>query len=219
MKITSIEPQKKADRFNLFVDGKFRAGLSSRSIAEFHLYQDKEITESVLRDVVEDDIFVRLYDRCIAKLARRPHSVSEIERYIDQVIYKKKKVWFDGLEESDLEDLALRLRSKLVAKLQKTSLLADEAFVKWWIQNRCEFRPRGWIAIRQELLSKGVDGKLIDENRFSRSKEIKLAHKVYEDLSRGRAVSQTKAYQRLSAKGFSWDIIKSVVGEHEMGRA
>ncbi|MBI4436758.1 MAG: RecX family transcriptional regulator [Candidatus Omnitrophica bacterium] len=51
----------------------------------------------------------------------------------------------------------------MVQSLKEKKLLDDYAFSKFWIENRLQFRPMARRHLVQELLAKGVDGKLIQE--------------------------------------------------------
>lgn len=41
--------------------------------------------------------------------------------------------------------------------------LDDRAFARWWVESRDRARPRGVMALRRELLLKGVSRDLVDE--------------------------------------------------------
>ena len=50
----------------------------------------------------------------------------------------------------------------VIQRLCRAKLLDDEAFARYWISNREQFKPRGEYALRYELRQKGVAGSIID---------------------------------------------------------
>ena len=47
MVITDVQQQKRnTSRFNLYIDSKFYAGISTNTLAKFNLYKEKEIEDS-----------------------------------------------------------------------------------------------------------------------------------------------------------------------------
>ena len=50
-----------------------------------------------------------------------------------------------------------------LGRLNQVGLLDDLAFARYWVENRFQFRPRGLIALRQELRQKSVDEAIIEE--------------------------------------------------------
>jgi len=52
---------------------------------------------------------------------------------------------------------------RVVDRLTGVALIDDAAFVRYWLDNRAQFNPRGQVALRQELRRKGVDRAVIDE--------------------------------------------------------
>lgn len=75
----------------------------------------------------------------------RPRSIHETRNYL------KNKL--------KLDELALE---KYLDKLNGSGLLNDEAFVVWWIGQRTEKRQRASIAIRGEIMGKGVSAEQVD---------------------------------------------------------
>ncbi len=216
MKISDILPQKKKDRYNIYVDGLFRFGLSGFVVAKYNLYKGKDVTAEVLDEVLESEIYFKLYDKSIGKLARRPHSAREVAQYLREVLYKKSEDWFKGIAEERKKLLSKEIPEKVIADLQEKNLLNDEDFAKWWIESRDNFRPRGWIAVKQELLQKGVDGKLVDKFAPKVENQLVLAEKAYLKAFPNRKPEFQKAAMRLKSKGFDWDTIKKVLKNHNI---
>ncbi len=217
MKVTSVEPQKRKDRYNIFVDGKFWCGLSENSLAKYSLYPGKDVDSKILDEIFKYEIFNKVYNGSISKIGRRPHSEWEIEKYVNERFWKNKEKWFKDTEYLDkYEELRDETRKTIIKKLVNQKYLDDKEFVKWWISSRKSSRPRGWVAIKSELLSKGVERSLLNEFEFSEGEEENLAQKYIEKITRSRKISREKLISRLSSRGFKWDTIKSVLKDDEL---
>jgi regulatory protein len=73
-------------------------------------------------------------------------------------------------------------------------LLDDEAFARYWVENRNQFRPRGSRALRAELRSKGVADDAIRQALEDLSED---------DVARQAARSQAKRLAQLPKKEFN----------------
>ena len=214
MQVTSTSPQKKRGRYNLNIDGEFWCGVSERVIAKYNLYKGKAVDKSLLEDVFRDEICYRLYDRCVRKLANRPHSIKEIERYLTDVLWKKGKSWFSGTPyEQSYKKFKPALIQETVDKLGKEKMLDDEVFASWWVDQRTRNGRKGWYLIQSELKEKGVDLEIIRNVEVSDDVERDAARKAFEKYCVRRGISKEKCIQRLKSRGFSWDSIRELVDE------
>ena len=53
MKITDIISQKRNERVNIYIDGKFAFGLSNELRYKYDLYMDKIVTHEFIEDVLK----------------------------------------------------------------------------------------------------------------------------------------------------------------------
>jgi regulatory protein len=214
LQITSITRQKKRGRYNLSVDGEFWCGISDRVIAKFNLYKSKEITREELGDLFRDEIVYRLYDRSIRKIANRPNSRQEMERYLKNTLWKKQKSWFKGTPyEKDHKKMAAGLVDTVIGKLESESMIDDHAFAKWWVDQRIRSGRKGWYLIQSELRAKGISDELIKGVEVGSGPEREAAVKAYEKYCVRSKLPREKCIQRLLSRGFSWDIVKEVMEE------
>jgi regulatory protein len=142
-KITALERQKKNPRrVNVYVDGCFALGLDDVLAAELRVGQplaEEDIARLRARDTVE-----RARALVMEFIARRPRSEAEVR----QRLGKK------GFEPAVIDEVLARLR--------ELNLVGDEAFARFWVENRTSFRPRGVRGLRYELRQKGVAAEVID---------------------------------------------------------
>jgi regulatory protein len=141
--ITALERQKKNPRrVNVYVDERFALGLDGVLAAELRVGQplaEEDIARLRARDTVE-----RARALAMDFIARRPRSEAEVR----QRLGKK------GFEPAVIDEVLARLR--------ELNLVGDEAFARFWVENRTSFRPRGVRGLRYELRQKGVAAEVID---------------------------------------------------------
>ncbi len=137
-------------------------------------------------------------------ISGRPRSVHEMQLYLN-----KKAIEY-ALAIADKETFVERV----IQKLTKLDFLNDNSFIKWWVENRSSFRPRGKRGLIAELRAKGIKQDDLDVF-FSKSEldEVELAKQVL--LKKQRTLSmydpatyRKKATDLLLRRGFSFDVIK-----------
>lgn len=213
--ISKISPQKRKERANVFIDGKFSFGLDLEILAKHNLKVGRKISESEIEEIIKEGEFQKVYDKALRFLSYRPRSEKEIKDYL----YKKKV----GEETKKL----------VLNKLKKRNLINDQEFALWWVEQRISFRPRGKILLEQELRKKGVDRETVREvlekvfqkevetkdaiaYRLSPSFEFELALKAAKKkLSQYKKLSSFEFKKKMTAflarRGFSWEVIKEVL--------
>ncbi len=209
---------------NVYVDGKFAAGLNLNEIARLGLYNGQEITRTELDKIVKESEFGKLFNAAVNFLSFRPRSEKEIRDYLKKRIkgkesrIKKKK---ESPPDSEFQKLNPST-TEVITKLSTLGQVNDEAFARWFIDQRHEFKLEGERAIKYELLKKGVDRKLIDRV-FASSEDAGNKTETEETLAR-RAVkkkfktadfcdrkTKIKAQRFLLSRGFNWETVSSVI--------
>lgn len=197
--ITQLKQQKKQDRVNVYLDGKFSFGIDLENLVKFNLKIEQELTEKEVEEIVNKAESQKTFDKLLRFAMMRPRSEKEVRDWF----YRKK------VHES--------LQNKLIKKLKKLDLLDDEKFAQWWVRQRTEFRPRGERALEMELRQKGIDQQII-KNALADAEidEVSIAKKLYQkNLYKWKRYddqeAKQKAAQFLARKGFNWDIIKKVL--------
>lgn len=194
--ITALEVQKRnKERVNIYLDGEYAFSLAMIEAARLHRGQtlsDEDIAALKARDAVE-----RAVEQAARFLSYRPRSISEVRRNLAQ----------KGMDAATIDEA--------LARLEHLGYVDDRAFARFWVSNRDEFKPRGPLALRQELREKGVSNAIIDEvladvdfadaaYRAARQRASRL-----QGLDR-RAFRQ-KLYQHLARRGFRSETIRDVI--------
>ena len=145
-RITALAPQRgRRERLNVFLDGRFAFGLDQEVAVRAGLRVGMVLDEADVARLRDDDEAARFYSDALRYLSFRPRSASEMERYLRR----------RGADETAL--------AATMERLQRAGLVDDEAFARYWVDNRGAFSPRGARALQAELRAKGVDQARIDE--------------------------------------------------------
>ncbi len=142
------------------------------------------------------------YDLAVRFLAPRPKSVAEIRRHLR----------LRGHAEEDIDRAIDRLRAQ--------SYIDDDAFARYWVEQREQFRPKGDRAIVSELMQKGVDRETIDLVLGERppGAQVRLARAaIHRPLARWQTLDEAdrkrKIHAYLVGRGFDYETIDEVI-EH-----
>lgn len=145
---------------------------------------------------------MELLDRLIRFATLRPRTEFEIKRW-----FARKKA-----SEKDAE-IALR-------ELKNSGLVNDEAFSKWWVEQRVTFRPKSQRMLVVELVRHGVDKELAREVvSESNLNDESMAFQLVERKKRSweklnPEERKKKAITFLQMRGFNWEVIKKVISEY-----
>lgn len=123
--------------------------------------------------------------------------------------------------EKELCDYLIRKKApadlieKIINKLKESKFIDDKEFIKWWVDQRNYFKPKGRFVLKQELLRKGIAKDMIDEFFYNLEnnnegglalKALEKKRPVFERL-KGKERYQ-KAINFLLRRGFSFDSAK-----------
>jgi regulatory protein len=194
--ITALEVQKRnKERVNVYLDGEYAFSLVMIEAARLRKGQTlsaEEIASLQARDAVEHNV-----DRAVRFLSYRPRSISEIRR---------------NLAQKDVPDSVI---DEVIMRLENLGYVDDLAFARFWVENRDEFKPRGPLALRQELRQKGIANKLIEQvladvDFFDAA--YRAAHKkIPRWRGLNRLTFKQKLYPYLARQGFQSGTIQDVI--------
>jgi regulatory protein len=144
------------------------------------------------------------YDAAVRYLGPRPRSIAEIKRHL-----RTKR--FDD-----------EAQDKAIDQLRAQRYIDDEAFARYWVEQRAKFRPKGQRAIVSELMAKGVARETIDivlgeadpAAETTRAREV-IRRPMTRWLSMDDTERKRKIHQFLAARGFSYDVIEEVLAKPE----
>ena len=134
-RITAIERQKRnPERVNLYLDGAFAMGLPLDAVADFGLRAGVALSPMQIADLKELDDTAKATDAAIRLLTSRPRAVREIR---------------DRLRRKEYGDETIE---RVIERLRDWRYIDDEAFARYWVENRESNRPRGRRLIEPGLV-------------------------------------------------------------------
>lgn len=194
--ITSLEPQKRAkDRINVYLDDVFAFGIAALLAMRLHIgmwLSDAEIEKLCAADEAE-----RAHERALNYLSYRPRSEAELQR---------------NLLEHEFSEATV---ADVLSRLSSVGLVDDEAFARYWVENRARFRPKGKRALVQELRQKGIASNVI-ERVLDDYDEATAARHVAEEQARRLSnlppdLFRRRMWERMARRGFSSDVIRELL--------
>jgi regulatory protein len=211
-KVTQLKESSNGRYYLLFLDKKNVGTFLKSTIRKFALEVGDTITEEELAKIIEADQVKRLQDYSLRLLSRRDYSENEF----------KEKLLKKGYPPSVVE--------QVIASLKELDYLSDKNFVKNYVAHSLSFRKRGKMAIKQELLRKGVDEKAIDDYLAEVSEEIpakelvakylpKIKKQFEKKAEKNKPVGSQKVYiksklkELLLRRGFTQRTIEKVLAE------
>jgi len=145
-KITDLRTGKGRDkRLNIFLDGRFAFSLGAEVAERENLQVGQELSSNQIESLTGSDEVQRCLEAAYRYLGYRPRSESEIR------------------ERMQRRGFAAETIDAVVIRLGEQALLDDEAFARFWKENRDSFRPRSRWLTGLELRRMGVGNSVIDQ--------------------------------------------------------
>jgi len=194
--VVALRLQRGGRKVTVEMTGAESFSLSLRLAEELHPGQALE--REAIEQLIGRDRLETVYRRCLALIARRPRSRTELKRYL-----RARKT---GDEEAQ----------DVLGRLAERGLVDDREFASQWVDNRQSFRPRSLRALRMELRRLGVaepdarealDG--VRENDAALAAARKKAARLYESVRgdpKSRRMFENKLTAFLASRGFDFDL-------------
>ena len=196
MKITAIKQQvKRADRYSVFVDGKYSFSLSEGALLDQRLASGQELDEQQLKELKEASGNDKAYGNALRYVAMRPRSEWELRDY---------------LRRKDVDEPVAQV---IVERLRHVGLLDDLGFARAWVANRRLLKATSVRKLRLELKQKHVAEDIIDQVLAEDQTDERDTLRQLAAKKRGRYPDDIKLMQYLARQGFGYDDIKVVLGE------
>lgn len=199
MKITSIKQQvKRADRYSVYVDGKYSFSLSENALLDSKLASGRELTKEELEDFKQLSADDKLYGNALRYAAMRLRSEWELRSYLQR------------------KQAAPEAADMVIERLTRIGLIDDAAFAQAWVDNRRAIKPSSKRKLQQELKAKRVSDDLI--RKVLSDGEAAEATALHEIIERKRRQTKyredpTKLMQYLVRQGFGYTDVKDAMHE------
>jgi regulatory protein len=171
-----VAQKKNQDRVNVYLDGRFAFGLAA--IEAVRLKRGQVLSDADIEQLQVADDVEKAHEKALRFLSSRPRSEWEVRQNLHKANYETGTV------------------DRVVERLRQVDLINDAAFVRYWVDNRAQFRPKGEVALRQELRRKGVNREVIDT-------VLAEAGYVEENAALQAALAKADRYRHLPWQEFS----------------
>jgi regulatory protein len=201
MKITSIKQQaKRADRYSIFVEGKYSFSLSESALLESKLASGQELSKEQVREYKKLSNEDKLYNQVLRYVAMRPRSRWEAEFYLE-----KKKGASPALAE------------QILNKLSIIGLIDDEKIARSFVNDRRLLRPTSRRKMVAELRKKRIADNIIEKALGSEAEDENTALQEVVERKRRQIKYQDdlKLMQYLARQGFNYDDIKQALKKED----
>ena len=193
--ITALKIQKRSkERVNLFLDGEYAFSVSLAVAAT--LKKGQYLSDADIEQLKDQYERYKAYHHAVRFLSFRARSQMEVESHLRD------------------KDYTADVINQTVERLKQEHYLDDEAFVRFWLEDRERFRPRGERGLRYELRQKGIADELID-TMLTDLDEDQLAWDAVEPKLRqwhqlDEADLKKKIFGFLSRRGFGYEVAQTV---------
>ncbi|MBN1122982.1 MAG: RecX family transcriptional regulator [Anaerolineae bacterium] len=199
-KITALVVQKRnKERVNVYLDGEFAFGLAL--IEAIKLQKGQQLDNADIERLKALDEIEVAHEHALNYLSYRPRSVEEVRRNLRQ---SKKK-----FSETTVETV--------IERLERSGLLDEAAFARYWVENRSQFKPRSARALRYELRQKGVSDPAIQAAMEDLDEETEAYRAAQSRMHRYAQADEETFRKRLgdflSRRGFSYSIVRTVLDQ------
>lgn len=200
--ITAIKSQERdRERVNVFVDDEFTLALTAEMAVLEGLRIGASITPERIAELQAKDEQSKAISSALLLLASRPRSIKEIQSRLRQKGFSPGAI------------------AAAIEKAEGWNYVDDEAFARFWVENRGSNRPRGRRLLEQELRQKGVDREIVqhaidDAGLNEREDAAQLARaklRSYANLDPEAARRRLSGF--LARKGYGFDVIKHALSE------
>lgn len=176
--ITKISAQKRAGRYNIFLDGEYAFAASERTVAEYVLLKGKELTDAQIGEIKQFETNSKASELIANYLSYQPRTVYEVLQYL-----KTHEV-----DETAAQDV--------VARFTELGYLNDRQYTVSFIKNDLAIGQDGPRIINQKLLKKGVASTIIEDELD------KIADEDWFEVAQRAVKSMGKQLRRFSAREF-----------------
>ena len=201
--ITALQIQTSDQRrVNVYVDDAFAIGVSLATLQREALYKGQVLSEEDWQRLERAESDNKAWEAALRLLEVRPRAEREIRDRLRRKEYDAEQI------------------DRVVQRLRELELIDDAQFARLWVANRAAIKPKGSMALRRELMAKGVDRQVASEvvdAALDADAETAACEQVARQVQRRyAAISDWSDYQRklgglLQRRGFSWNTVKPIL--------
>ena len=197
MQITAIEKQRRRQRANIYLDGRYSFSLSLELVAQAGLHEGDALSPQQVDPLRQADLRHQAQQAALRLLAYRPRSEAEMRQRLAR----------RGLPDEVVQET--------IAHLREQGLLSDAAFARFWVEARDQNSPRGRRLLWQELSAKGIEREIArqaiavvaEEEAALRAAQKKARHLQGQDYP----IFRRRLGDFLLRRGFPYPTVRTTV--------
>lgn len=203
LQITKIEAQKRAGRYNVYVNGHYAFPVSEDVLIRYRLLKGTELTSDMIKTLESADDQSKAYELALNYLSYQQRTEKELSDY---------------LVKKEIPETTI---APVMARLIEDNLLDDSHYAHSYVRTMKRTSDKGPTVIRRQLKQRGVKDELIDsalaedyqpDEQLERLSELVTKLKrQYQKLT--PKIQRQKVQQRLVEKGFSFDLVGQTLAE------
>jgi len=202
--LTKISEQKRrANRRNIFLDGKFAFGCNLNVVAKFRLREGMNLSDEQVKSIQQGEVRQECFDQAMKLLERRLHSRAEMQRKLARREYGEQVI------------------SGVLDDLVRMGYVDDERFAKTKALSAAQHKQHGRRRAFLELIKSGIKGNVAAkavEDVYDVTDTLAIARQLaIKQAPRLRKLDPLVARRRLvgmlQRRGFNYDDIRPVVDE------
>ena len=204
-----LEQKRRANRRNIYLDGRFAFGLNDNVVARFRLREGMNLTEVQIEQIEQGEVRQECFDDAMKYLKSRLHSRAELRRKLVRREHPEEMI------------------DEVLSELGRMGYLDDARFARTKALAAAEHKHHGRRRAFVELLKAGVKRDVADaalddvyEQTDSLAAARMLAEKKAGSLKKLEPmVARRRLAGMLQRRGFDYETIKPVIdqvlGDHD----
>ncbi len=203
MQITLIEKNKKnKERYSVYIDDQFSFSISEDDYLSMHLYEKSELSQDEIDHIKNTMNFRDAKNSALKYLSYKLRTEKEV----------RSKLQEDGFDGDSIE--------MAIEELNALGYINNKIYVQKYVFDRSKLKPKSKKLIKLELLSKGIQEEIVDEvlndwNVDEKSVAEGLVKRKFGKYDFKDDAIKRKAYMFLHHRGYSHEVIESVIGRIE----
>lgn len=212
MKITSVSVQaKNKNRVNISVDGKYRFSLDIFQVGELGIKTGKEYSEKELVGLETESQFGKLYTQALEYCLMRPRSQKEVRDYLRRKTFARK---YKSRQTGEIKEKAgapQEIADRVLQRLIEKNYVNDEAFTRFWLENRHQTKGASHRKLISELRAKGVETTIIEDGFKQANRND--SQEIQKIIAKKRRLygDEQKLIAYLARQGFHYSDIKDAL--------
>lgn len=201
-KITKIEAQKRAGRYNVYLDGKYAFPVAESVLIQFRLMKGMEVDKEMAAAITAADQQAKAYSRMLDYLSHQLRTESDVVKKLKEIETPEEFI------------------EPVLKKLRDQQLVNDHEYAASYVRTEMITGLKGPGVIRQHLRQKKVGENDIDDALEQFTPELqaenasKLASKLFQRY-RNQPIKrrEQKVRQGLLTKGYTTSIYDQIKDE------